>query len=69
MTIPVPEFMKSEYFTDSPNWRMKKGAPDNLIREFEEYFNSKTAKRSWKAMHPDMQNPFYTWEGKFVDQK
>ncbi len=68
MTEPVPKFMESEYFTDQPRWRLRDGAPERLKKEFERYFNSKTARAAWKSMNPQMRHPYYTWTGEIIDQ-
>lgn len=47
----VPKFYDSPYFVDEPgNWHLKPGAPEEVVKEFNEYMkdelnnNKKTAK-------------------------
>lgn len=36
--MPRPKFVDSEYFVPEMfNWHLKEGAPENVVREFEEY--------------------------------
>lgn len=38
----MPEFIKSEYFVPEPdNWHLLDGAPDEIVKEFEEYMSKK----------------------------
>lgn len=40
--ILMPEFIKSEYFVPEPdNWHLLDGAPDEIVKEFEEYMDRK----------------------------
>ena len=38
MSTGMPKFFESEWFVDEPgNWHLKDGAPEEVVREFEEY--------------------------------
>lgn len=38
MSIAMPEFAKSPYFVpEEDNWHLKEGAPEEVVKEFEEY--------------------------------
>lgn len=35
-----PKFMSSPYFVEEPgNWHLKPGAPEDIVREFQEFLN------------------------------
>lgn len=38
MSIPKPKFADSPYFVpEEDNWHLKEGAPEDVVKEFEEY--------------------------------
>ena len=38
----MPEFVKSPYFVpEFGNWHLKEGAPEEVVKEFEEYMKHK----------------------------
>jgi hypothetical protein len=38
LDLQPPKFIDSEFFVDEPrNWRLKPGAPDEVVREFKIY--------------------------------
>lgn len=44
MTSSRPNFLDSEYFVDEPgNWHIKKGAPQEVINEFNEFMQGDEA--------------------------
>lgn len=41
MIIPAPNFLESEYLViDEKGWRLKSGAPKELVKEFEDFMES-----------------------------
>lgn len=45
MSQQRPSFLNSEYFVPEPdNWHLKKGAPKELQKEFEEYMKDNKSK-------------------------
>jgi len=64
----APEFTYSKYFLAEPNWRLKPGVDEKTKEEFEIHMNRKVMQRVHKREHPEMNNPYYTWEGKIIDK-
>jgi len=65
MIGPMPEFWKSKYFKDEPKYHLTEDAPDEMKKEFEEFFSD------WdlgQREHKEMKNPVYTWTGEIVDK-
>jgi hypothetical protein len=41
MIGPMPEFMNSPFFVEEPdNWHLKPGAPEEVVKEFEEFMKA-----------------------------
>lgn len=41
MIGPQPKFMESPYFVEEPgNWHLLPGAPDDVVREFQEFITT-----------------------------
>ena len=49
------------------NYRLKDGASDAEKKDFEYYQNS-TNGNALRAIYKDLKEPYYTWEGKVVEQ-
>ncbi len=69
----MPDYMKSEYYRqESENAyddSLAECAPDELKKMFEEMKNSYPSfVRIMKKAFPDIQNPYYTWDGKVVEK-
>ena len=42
MSVSMPSFITSPYFVpEDGNWHLKEGAPEDVIKEFEEYMEYK----------------------------
>ena len=64
----APSFTATEYFTPNPSWRLSADAPDKYKDELESFMNDDGHLELWKALHPEIENPFYTWEGEVVEK-
>ena len=43
MSGKMPKFFDSEWFVPEPdNWHLKEGAPEEIVKEFEEYMKEET---------------------------
>ncbi|XJZ25959.1 hypothetical protein ACF5W4_11155 [Bacillota bacterium Lsc_1132] len=48
-----PKFLDSEYFVDEPgNWHLKPGAPDDVVKEFQEFMDGDEAEEPQKPIRP-----------------
>lgn len=62
----VPKFMMSEFFYHKGDVQaLKPEAPEELKREFEEYYNLEC---SIEDDYPELSVPYHTWDGKIVDR-
>ncbi len=52
-------------YTVEGECRLLPEAPDNIKERFEAFFNTSY---DFKINHPEMRNPYYTWEGKIIDK-
>ncbi len=68
MIAPAPKFTESEYFSPEPYWRLKDGASEDDKRHLEDFMNNEGHKALWKALHPEMADPYYKWNGELVDK-
>ena len=71
MILSYPGFMRTEWFNrDYEHPRLKDGAPKELKEQFENYYNDPKYE-NWpdymRKKHPEIKNPYYTWDGKVVD--
>jgi hypothetical protein len=45
MSVKAPEFIESEYFVaEFGNWHLLPGAPEEVVKEFEEYMEQEKEK-------------------------
>ena len=65
----APIYANSKYFVGGTEWRLAEGAPQNLKDMFEEDMNADHLRKLYRLTYPEMENPYYTWEGKIVDKK
>ena len=71
MILSYPEFMRTDYFNrDYKNPAMSKDAPQRLKDQFEDYYNDPKTEdfpSYLRKTHPEIKNPYITWEGKVID--
>lgn len=71
MILSYPGFMQTEYFNgDYKKPKLSADAPQELKDQFEEYYNDPETEdfpSYLRKVHPEIQNPYYTWDGKIVD--
>lgn len=61
----APSFWGSQYFVMKPKFRLTEDAPEEMKKEFEEFFVD------WdlgQSEHPEMETPTYIWNGTIVDK-
>ncbi len=68
MIAPAPKFTESEYFSPEPYWRLKDGASEEDKRNLEDFMNNEGHKALWKALYPEMADPYYKWNGELADK-
>ena len=64
----APQFTKSEFFSSEPSWRLKEQAPQKYKDQLEALMNDEGHHALWEALHPDMNDPYYLWNGEVVDR-
>ena len=61
----MPSFWATKYFIKEPKYRLTEDAPEEMKKEFEEFFSD------WdlgQFDHPEMKKPTYIWTGEIVDR-
>lgn len=69
----APEFMNSKYYVpyddeNDVNNHMMPEASNDLKKAFEEYYNTPEHLSYYKEIYRDMENPYYSWEGKIIEK-
>ena len=62
----APSFWGTKYFKKEPNYHLTPDAPNEMKKEFEEFF------ADWdlgQRDHKEMKNPTYIWTGQIVDRR
>ena len=71
MRFSYAEFMTTKYFNkDYKKPKLSSDAPQELKDQFEKYYNDPETEdfpSYLRRIHPEIKNPYYTWDGKIVD--